>query len=955
MKLTEETGDVKPDPGPFDTRPDLLERDGELAALEELIGDSGRGQLLAIEGPPGIGKTSLMQEARLHGRAAGMLVLGARGSELESSFSFGVVRQLFEPFLVRLAEEERAGLLVGAAGPSAAIFEPDVLVAPAPVGGSLSLMHGLYWLTVNASARRPLLLVVDDLHWSDLPSLRWLAYLLPRLVGFEVSIVVGLRPGEPGEDPVLLSHIVSAAETTVIRPMPLSAEATARLMRMALSPAADDAFCAACHEITAGNPLLLRELRNWIVAEDVAPSSANVPRLHDLAARAGSRALSARLSRLPREATRLAQAVAVLGDDVEARQAAALADLDEAAASQALADLARVDVLRPQPPITFVHPLIRAAVYDTLTMLERTDAHARAAQLLAAAQAQPERVAAHLLLVPPASDRVAVDNLREAARRARARGASENAVAYLRRALAEPPAADERVDLLLELGSAEALVDGQAAAEHLSEAHLLIHEPRSRAEVAVLLGRQLDYLHRFDESIAVFTLALDEIAGTDDEVERLLMAGLISIGVGLPPTLREDASRRLAHVRDVGGETTLGEKMLLALLAVHDARICKPADHCVSLARRAQAGGTLLEAENSGEALPCVSIVLAMADQEGVLELCDDVVTAAHRRGSIVDLASAKKSRAQVFLMRGDLTDAVEDSCQALASCGEWGLQSFGWLSWVTADALMEQGRLDEAAAALETGGRDELDFEGEPVYPLRGSRARLRILRGDTAGGLEELLEAGRRFEATGARNPAFMAWRSHSAHALLTLGRREEARRLAFEELDFARTWGAPRALGASLRAAGIAEGGADGLGLLEEAVDVLSDSPAKLEHAKARTELGAALRRGNQRAEAREHLRHAVELATICGAAPLVTRAETELLAAGARSRRVALSGVSSLTPSERRVAEMAAQGPTNREIAQTLFVTPKTVEVHLSSSYRKLGITSRSQLAEALAEA
>jgi len=132
------------------------------------------------------------------------------------------------------------------------------------------------------------------------------------------------------------------------------------------------------------------------------------------------------------------------------------------------------------------------------------------------------------------------------------------------------------------------------------------------------------------------------------------------------------------------------------------------------------------------------------------------------------------------------------------------------------------------------------------------------------------------------------------------------------------------------------------------------VLSDSPAKLEHAKARTELGAALRRANRRAEAREHLRLAVELATICGATPVAARADSELLATGARPRRIALSGVASLTPSERRVAQMAAEGPTNREIAQALFVTQRTVEVHLTSIYRKLGISSRSQLATALAE-
>jgi DNA-binding CsgD family transcriptional regulator len=215
-------------------------------------------------------------------------------------------------------------------------------------------------------------------------------------------------------------------------------------------------------------------------------------------------------------------------------------------------------------------------------------------------------------------------------------------------------------------------------------------------------------------------------------------------------------------------------------------------------------------------------------------------------------------------------------------------------------------------------------------------------------------MLDTGRRFESVGSRNPAFIAWRSPAALALHRLGEQGEARRLAGEELELARAWGAPRALGAALRAAGLIEGGEHGLTLLEEAVQALDGSPAKLEQAKARAELGAALRRANRRSQAREQLRHAVELATTCGATELAARAERELLATGARPRRVALSGVDSLTPSERRVAELAAEGPTNREIAQALFVTQRTVEVHLTSIYRKLAISSRSQLAAALAE-
>jgi DNA-binding CsgD family transcriptional regulator len=263
----------------------------------------------------------------------------------------------------------------------------------------------------------------------------------------------------------------------------------------------------------------------------------------------------------------------------------------------------------------------------------------------------------------------------------------------------------------------------------------------------------------------------------------------------------------------------------------------------------------------------------------------------------------------------------------------------------------MEQSKLAEAEEILANADSGELPDTARLLF-LRDSSARLRLLHGDLEGGLAEMLDTGRRFESVGSRNPAFIAWRSPAALALHQLGEQDDARRLVREELELARTWGAPRALGAALRTAGLIDGGEHGLELLEEAVEVLSGSPAKLEHAKARTEFGAALRRANRRSQAREQLRQAVELATICGAASLAERAEQELLATGARPRRIALSGVDSLTPSERRVAELAATGPTNREIAQTLFVTQRTVEVHLTSIYRKLGISSRSQLAAAL---
>jgi hypothetical protein len=631
---------------------DLLERDTELAAIEDLIAAGPGGRLLAIEGPPGIGKTSLVAHAKARAQEASMQVLSARGSDLERAFSYGVVRQLFEPFLARASEEVRAELLADAAALATPLFEPAQLVAKPTPDASLASLHGLYWLTANLASRGPLLLAVDDLHWCDAPSLRWLAYLLPRMEGLGLAIVGGLRPGEPGEDPSVLAQIVSDPLAAVIRPAPLSTPAAALLVREILSSDADDAFCLACQQETGGNPQLLVELVHEIASEGLAPTEVNVPRLRKLEARAGSRTVSVRLARLPPEARRLAQAVSILGDDADPRHAAALADLDAPAASEAADALARVDVLRPQQPFGFVHPLIRAAVYEALTPVERDTGHARAARLLREAGADPERVAAHLLLVPPATDSQVVATLREAARPAASRGASESAVAYLRRALAEPPRAAERVEVLLELGSAETHVSGAAAVEHLREAHTLMENPIRRAETSLLLGLQLFLLLRGEEADAVFTDALEELAGADAELERLLEGWLIDNDWWAPPFHRK-AVERLERIRSRIGDATVGDKLLLAELALHDAKAGVPAAVTVPLARRALAGGTLLREQFSGAAFVPPCVVLAQADRDEVLAIFEDALAEAHRRGSTSAFAAGEDfSRADVRVAR---------------------------------------------------------------------------------------------------------------------------------------------------------------------------------------------------------------------------------------------------------------------------------------------------------------
>jgi DNA-binding CsgD family transcriptional regulator len=263
-------------------------------------------------------------------------------------------------------------------------------------------------------------------------------------------------------------------------------------------------------------------------------------------------------------------------------------------------------------------------------------------------------------------------------------------------------------------------------------------------------------------------------------------------------------------------------------------------------------------------------------------------------------------------------------------------------------DALVERGDLDEAAEALAPM-ENETEGGSLTAAVLRFGRGRLRVAQGRARDGLADLLAVGELMTRSNVTCPSFLSWRSEATTAHLALGEHAAAARLAGEELELARAFEAPRAVGVALRAAGLVAGGQRGEARLREATQLLADAGAGLERARALTDLGALLRRGNRRREAREYLREGLDVAHRAGARPLAARAETELRATGARPRRVVLGGVDSLTASERRVAELAGEGLTNREIAQSLFVTARTVEGHLTSVFRKLSLDSREQLA------
>lgn len=926
---------------------ELVERDRELGSLGELLTAlaAGSGGMALIEGPAGIGKTRLLAEARELAAAEGIPTLAARASELEREFPFGVVRQLFEP---ALAQGHPEALFAGAAAPARSVFESEG--AGEGGGADFAILHGLFWLTLNAGAERPLLLAIDDLQWCDRPSLRFVAYLVRRLEGQPILVGATLRSAEPGTDPVLLGELVGDPATRRISPGPLSEAAARQLVGERLGAEAEAPFAAACHRATGGNPLLLRELLGALAAEGVAPTAANARAITEMDPGTVSRSVLLRLSKLPADAVAVAHAAAVLAEGASVAEIAALTGLGEQQVAAATGALMRAEILRPDTPIGFVHPLVLEAVYRELPPGERELAHARAAAMLRERGAGVEEVATHLLKTPPGGDPEVAALLHDAGRSASRKGATDSAITYLRRALAEPPAEEARAEVLRELGLAESLTEGPAAAEHLRAAYAATREPLARAVIAHMLFRIMVFTESPPDAAAFARRAREQLPEELADQRRALEASELSTVLFDALPLSELA--RLEPYREVGPEDGLGAKMLASIAAVTWSQRDGSAAECADLALAALSGGDLMRGDAGYLGVGPIT-VLTVADREEAVDAIEEALAVAHRHGSLFAASGIHMWRGFTYLWRGELEDAEATLLQARAEFNEW---SFGagaghYLGGFLAPTQLERGNLAAARATLDRG---QLPAPGDATDGARyWGNANLLAMQAENVPA-ERLLAAADAFAATHTRvlNPATSWWRPIKANALARLERRVEAIELAEEQLELARRWGSPGSVGNALRLLGTLKGG-DGLSALEEAIAVLEGTPARLEHAKALGALGTALRLDRRPSEAREPLQRALEGATVCSATRLAEHVREELAAAGARPRREALSGVEALTPSETRVTRLAADGLTNREVAQQLFVTPKTVEVHLSNAYRKLEIRSRRELAAALA--
>jgi len=924
-----------------------VERELELETVERLLAGAGAGSggAVVFEGPAGIGKSSLLAAART--AAARARVLSARGGELERELPFGIVRQLLESAVVACDPERRASLLAGAA----ALAKPVLFAADPEAGAepSFSALHGLYWLTVNLADAQPLLVAVDDAHWADVASLRWLIYLARRLAGVPLALVLAARPAEPGPVQELLDELLVIPEVAVLQPGGLSEQAIGTLAAQLLAAEPDPGFVTACRRATGGNPFLLRELFGEIHRRGIAPDRENAGLASQLSSQGVGRAVRARLRRLPPGCTALARAVAVLGDLAEPGLAAQLAGLDDDAAARAADALAEAVIFEPGRRLAFVHPLVRSSVYSELSSHERARHHGRAARLLTGAGEATDRIAVHLLVTHPGGDAETVSTLRQAAKGASNRGVPEVAVTYLRRALAEPPPPELEPVLVHELGRA-ALSAGELrmAIEQLRRATRDLADGRRRAEAANALGSALFLARRPGEAMTDLTAVIDELPESEREQGLRLQATRWVAVRGSVTVWRRLQAAGERFVVTSSTPRTVGERLQVAV-AAYDAARTGTAWQARELAMQAFAGGRLLEdpgPESGGFWIVPTVLLLAHADDDGA-RVSTAVIEWAKQHGSLPTFSMAAQMRAYVCLRRGALAEAEADATSALEHTGLSGIPPYGRMA--LADVLLARGEPTQAAEVLAQDGSGPA-AAGHIRYLQ--TRARLWVASGRPGEALEDLIACGRLEREWDIHTPAFSTWRADAAPLLASLGRHDEARALAREELERCTAFGAPGPLGASLRTLGLIEQGSSGIRLLEQAVAHLRRSPARIEYALALLELGAATRRAGQRADAREPLREALELARACGAGAIAVRAHDELIAAGARPRRDPTESRSNLTASELRVARMGAEGMTNREIAQALFLTENTIETHLRSVFRKLDIRSRSQLARAL---
>lgn len=936
----------------------LVGRSSELATLEAVAAHvvSGRSYVVQIEGPAGMGKSAL-----LNGwcrRDQRFRVLWARCRPLEREFAFGAVRQLFQPVMESATEAERAALPEGTEAAALRVLEDGARTDTPATGprSSATALDGLDALALHLADRQPLLLAIDNLQWIDTPSLRWLARLVLRADTRPVLVAVVNRTGEFRKPDPLFAELVRPDHCHKIALEPLDVPGVRQLAQHMWGTEEPDApFSAACHAATGGHPLFLCALLHHAQLAGVQPTAEFRDRLRTVTLSTLNREVMHRLSQGSREAVELTHALAVLGDRKPAELLAAYCGSGEAVVRAAAADLWSLGLLRSGGDPCFVHQVVRETVLATMSPEERGQGHARAAHVSYLAGRPDEEVAAHLLAAGPVEGAWAVTVLRRAADEALHRGAPEVAVTYLRSALGQRPGAAERGPILLQLGVAAGHYDADLALSYVTGALEVLTEKAARRDALGVLTYCLLFSQRPRGVLSSVDRLIAELCGETENggADRelvLRMRALRSWREYERPAARTPEPSAPVAVEGLVGRTP-GERQLLALHAFHSLKAAVPAPYVAELVDRACVNLPVFSHDLFPLHYFVAQTLFYLDELDRVDRFIRQLTQGVEVKGLELLDSSLSVLQAALAWQQGNVTEALVTAQAAAGRRPAAGTRPYATtLDTIRINALLEQGHLDAAEQVVLTRSPKEPQEAGweRPLFLM--SLSALRMSQGEPRTALALLRECGHHLDAAGTVNPAICPWRSRAAAAHLALGDAPAAHALIEQELDLARQSRIPRALGVALRAAGRAAEGTRGLDLLGEAVSVLTATPARLDLARTLGDLGVALLRRDDRSGARNALQRGLELATGCGATALATRLRGLLHEAGGRAAR---PGGNLLTPGEERVSALAVQGYSNKQIAELLVVSLRTVETHLTGAYRKFGIAGRHHLAAAMA--
>ncbi|MFF0843318.1 ATP-binding protein [Streptomyces olivaceus] len=876
----------------------LWERDEEVAtltrAVDTLCADrSSPGLLLEARGEAGVGKTALLAETRRLAEARGCTVWSARGGETLKSVPFNVVRQLLQPALVSMLPEEAREYLgdwYGIAGPALGIADPGERQAD-PQG----VYDGLV-AVVRRLARRewPLVLLIDDAHWADQETLRWLAALAERLDETSLLIVFARRPGDVSGDSVRHLDAAAAAGRPLAPLNALTPDATAGLTRATLGDHADAAFCREVWAVTGGNPYETVELLARVQDSELQPVEAEAAELRALNRTARGGGLVSRLEQLGVDSHRFAWAAAILGSGITVDMVARLATLDRADAARCAELLCEARILSAPDPssgrpdggdLEFVHPLIASAVYNSIPDALRTAMHGIAAQLVTDSGLGAAAASRHLLQVYPDDDQEVVDQLREAAREHLAVGAPDAARRCLERALQEPPLPDAHARVLFELGCATLLTAPATTIGHLRTALAMPGlDGEQRVDAVFRLSQALLHNDQLEEAVRTVEA---EAARTPDPSARLRLqaAQFMWEGIHAGETSSPHRSARLVELAATCTGRDNAERALLILRGFDAMTHGESAEEVVELCDRALVNGRLApglgwtDTEWGLELLMMLASSYAYTDR---LDRAEALFTEALRAYESAGWSGGHLALAHAYVGLGhrrrgrlrEAEDSLRESLRIAERVGR-GLPLYWSATCNLIDTLLARGHVEEARALA-----DQYGFA--PPYPStivlpdpRSVRGRLLLATGRTEEGINELEAAEKAAAVRGRHNPVVVPWATELARALATEDPGRAAR-LASDARDRAERFGTDTAIGEALRCAAALETGRRAVRLAAQAVTYLEASPCQYEHAAARVEYGILARSS-------EELNRGLALADSCGADGLVARAR-EALAAG-----------------------------------------------------------------------